>query len=479
MSLKTMDSSKKKIAGAFLIAMFLAAFEGVVVSAAAPVIVKSLHDFAMMSWIFSLYLLTCAISTPIYGKLADLYGRKRMLIIGIVIFLIGSTLCGLSQTMQQLALFRAVQGLGAGSIMTIVFTMIGDIFTLEERSVVQGGVSTVWGIAGLVGPLLGGFLIDNLSWHWIFFINLPLGLLCILILSRYVHEHRRLTHHSIDYLGTVLLSAAIGSFLYAVMNTGDSRFSYYLFAAAGIFFIVFYFWEKRAAEPVVPLFILNKGSIVVNCITFGASFILIANSVYLPLHMQSIMGHSATAAGIALATTSVTWFGTSFFLARLMRRFQARFIIMGAAAVLAFCCFLLYSLTLQSSIWQISFYALIFGIGFSGTLNTVTFIVQDSVEYKNRGAAVGINMLTRTLAQTIGVAVLGSVINAASAQYLADIGLNGLTMQDLYDNTFPQYAQILRQALFYALNHVYFITILAAACCFVLGWFVPKYRESK
>lgn len=478
MSLKTMDTDKKKIAGAFLIAMFLAAFEGVVVSTAAPVIVKSLHDFEMMSWIFSLYLLTSAISTPIYGKLADLYGRRRMLIIGIVIFLIGSTLCGLSQTMHQLAFFRAVQGLGAGSILTIVFTMIGDIFTLEERSVVQGGVSTVWGIAGLVGPLLGGFLIDNLSWHWIFFINLPFGLLCIFILSRYVHEHRQVTRHSIDYFGTVLLSAAIGSLLYAVMNAGSVELSRCL-PAAGVSLMIFYFWEKRAAEPIVPLFILNKGSIVVNCITFGVSFILIANSVYLPLHMQSVMGHSATAAGIALATTSVTWFGTSFFLARLMRRFQARFIIMGAAAVLAFCCFLLYSLTLQSSIWQISFYALIFGIGFSGTLNTITFIVQDSVAYKNRGAAVGINMLTRTLAQTIGVAVLGSVINAASAQYLADIGFNGLTMQDLYDNTFPQYAQMLRQALFYALNHVYFITILTAACCFVLGWFVPKYRESK
>lgn len=478
MSLKTMDSSKKKIAGAFLIAMFLAAFEGVVVSAAAPVIVKSLHDFEMMSWIFSLYLLTSAISTPIYGKLADLYGRKRMLIIGIVIFLIGSTLCGLSQTMHQLALFRAVQGLGAGSILTIVFTMIGDIFTLEERSVVQGGVSTVWGIAGLVGPLLGGFLIDNLSWHWIFFINLLLGLLCIFILSRYVHEHRQPARHSIDYFGAVLLSAAIGSLLYTVMNAGNLELSRCL-PAAGVSFVIFYFWEKRAAEPIVPLFILNKGSIIVNCITFGVSFILIANSVYLPLHMQSVMGHSATAAGIALATTSVTWFGTSFFLARLMRRFQARFIIMAASAVLAFCCFLLYSLTLQSSIWQISFYALIFGIGFSGTLNTITFIVQDSVEYKNRGAAVGINMLTRTLAQTIGVAVLGSVINAASAQYLEGCGLSGLTMQAFYDNTLPQYAQILRQALFYALNHVYFITILAAAGCFVLGWFVPKYRESK
>ena len=473
-----MDKTKKKIAGAFLIAIFLAAFEGVVVSTAAPVIVKSLHNFELLSWIFSLYLLTSAISTPIYGKLADLYGRKRMLIIGIVIFLFGSTLCGLSQTMHQLVAFRAVQGLGAGAIMTIVFTMIGDIFTLDERSVVQGGVSTMWGIAGLVGPLLGGFLIDYLSWHWIFFINIPFGLLCIFILSRYVHEDVQAKKHRIDILGAMLLSAAIGTFLYAVMNIGENLLlSVNLLITSMITLMIFYLWEKRVAEPIVPLFILNKNSIIVNLITFGSSFILIANSVYLPLHIQSVMGHSATAAGIALTTTSLTWFGTSFFLARLMHRFPVRFIIMGASAVLFVCCLLLYNLTLESTIWQVAGYALIFGIGFSATLNTVTFIVQDSVEYENRGAAVGINMLTRTLAQTIGVAVLGAVINIFAAKYLAMQNLAGITMQDFYDNTYPQYFDILRQGLFFGLEHVYAIMAAMAVACFILGYFVPNYKK--
>ena len=148
----------------------------------------------MISWIFSLYLLASAVSTPIYGKLADLYGRKRMFIIGILIFLVGSILCGLAQSMLQLVLFRAVQGMGAGAILTIGFTIIGDIFTLEERSIVQGGISTVWGVAGLIGPLLGGFLIDYLSWHWIFFVNIPLCIFCIYILSRYVHEQKPTKH---------------------------------------------------------------------------------------------------------------------------------------------------------------------------------------------------------------------------------------------------------------------------------------------
>ena len=216
-----MDKTKQKIAFSFLVAIFLAAFEGVVVSTAAPVIVKSLHDFEMLSWIFSIFLLTSAISTPIYGKLADLYGRKRIFIIGISIFLIGSLFAGLSQTMTQLIIFRGIQGIGAGAILTIGFTMIGDIFTVEERSIIQGAVSSIWGIAGLIGPLLGGFLIDYLSWHWIFLINIPFGLICIYILVKFVHEQKPTIKPKIDYIGAILLSIAIGTFLYGTMQLNE------------------------------------------------------------------------------------------------------------------------------------------------------------------------------------------------------------------------------------------------------------------
>ncbi len=474
-----MDMVKKKIAFAFLVAIFLAAFEGVVVSTAAPVIVKSLHEFSMISWIFSIYLLTSAISTPIYGKLADLYGRKRMLIIGIIIFLIGSTLSGLSQTMQQLICFRGIQGLGAGAILTICFTMIGDIFTLEERSVVQGGVSTMWGVAGLIGPLLGGFLIDYLSWHWIFFINVPFGILCIYILGRYVHEVKPTKHPSIDYLGAILLSLAIGTFLYAVMDVNKNfNTAVYLFIFCFICSILFYLQEKRAKEPIVPLFILNRGTIVVSVITFAVSFILIANTVYLPLHIQSIMGYSATLAGISLVTVSVAWFFSSLSLARLMKRFDAKYIVMGASLILIFSSYLLTFLKMDTPIWHVPLLVFPFGFAFSGTLNTLIFIVQDSVEYNKRGAAVGLNMLTRTLAQTIGVAVLGALINISTESFITTHGLNGITMQDFYDNTLPQYHELLRQALYSALQHVYMTSIGIAVCCFLLAYFVPKYKAN-
>ena len=456
-----MDKTKQKIAFSFLIAIFLAAFEGVVVSTAAPVIVKSLHNFKMISWIFSIFLLTSAISTPIYGKLADLYGRKRIFMIGISIFLFGSLLAGLSQTMHQLIIFRGIQGIGAGAIFTIGFTMIGDIFTLEERSIIQGAISTIWGIAGLVGPLLGGFLIDYLSWQWIFFINIPFGLLS-------------------DYLGAILLSIAIGSLLYGVMSLDEDFYlGVILLVITLISSILFYIQEARTSEPIVPLFILNKSSIIVNIITFISSFILIACSVYLPLHIQSIMGYSATIAGISLIGTSIAWFMSSISIAKLMKKYPTNIIVMFSSLILIFSSWLLTQLTIDTPLWHLSIYVFFFGFGFSGTLNTLTFIVQDSVKYNLRGAAVGLNMLTRTLAQTIGVTVLGAVLNVSTADFIQAHNLISITMQDFYDNTAPQYHELLRQALFYSLNNIYYILVGSSVLCLILSYFVPKHQSQK
>ncbi len=192
-----------------MLAMFLAAVEGTIVTMATPTIVKNLQGFELISLVFSVYLLTSAISTPIYGKLSDLYGRKNTLSIGILIFLAGSFLCGLSQSMAMLIAFRAIQGLGAGAIFTVSFTIIGDVFPIEERSRVQGGLSTVWGIATLVGPFLGGFLIDILSWHWIFFINIPFGFLSVILLQRSLKETFDKKKRNIDYAGTITFSLAM------------------------------------------------------------------------------------------------------------------------------------------------------------------------------------------------------------------------------------------------------------------------------
>ncbi|WP_301859249.1 MDR family MFS transporter [uncultured Megasphaera sp.] len=476
-----MDRRKKTIAFAFFVAIFLAAFEGVVVSAAAPVIVKSFQQFDMISWIFSMYLLTTAVSTPLYGKLADMYGRKKMLMIGISIFLTGSTLCGLSRGMEELIVLRCIQGLGAGSILTICFTLIGDIFSLKERAVIQGGISTVWGIAGLVGPLLGGFLIDYVSWHWIFFINIPFGILCLVILSTYVQEAERTGSHHIDYGGAVLLSVCISSLLYAIMTTPEATvYTYLCWLCAAVTAVLFYYQETRAAEPIVPVFILSGKKLSITGITFIASFILISNTVYIPLHMQTLMGYSATVAGLSMVTISVSWFGSSFFLSRYMQKFEARKIVMAASGVLFFSSASLQLLPDQAPVWLVPVLMFPFGIGFSFTLNTLIFIVQDSVPYEQRGAAVGLNMLTRTIAQAVGVTLLGAVINSSSAAWLSVHAAVPMTMQDMYmPGISPDMLSVLREALLFALHRVYAVSALAAVIAVVVSYFVPPYSKAE
>ena len=224
-----MNSRKRSIAAALMVAMFLGAVEGTVVTTAIPTIVKDLQGFEIISSVFSVYLLTSAITTPIYGKLSDLYGRKNMLSIGIIIFLIGSFLCGLSQTMYMLIGARAIQGIGAGAIFTVTYTIIGDVFTLEERPKIQGIISSVWGIASLVGPFLGGILIDLLSWHWIFFINLPFGIISVVLIQRNLDEVFEKKKHSIDFAGIITLSLAMVIFLNIFLSNEDMSSSNNIF----------------------------------------------------------------------------------------------------------------------------------------------------------------------------------------------------------------------------------------------------------
>ena len=229
-----MDYRKRNILIALMVAMFLGAVEGTVVTTAIPTIVKDLQGFEIISLVFSVYLLTSAISTPIYGKLSDLYGRKNILSIGIIIFLVGSCLCGVSQTMYMLIGARAIQGVGAGAIFTVTYTIVGDVFNLEERPKVQGLIGTVWGIASLAGPFLGGVLIDMLSWHWIFFINLPFGILSVILIQRNLDETFEKKKHKIDFAGIITLSAAMIIFLNIFLSAENISFNRNIFIVISV-----------------------------------------------------------------------------------------------------------------------------------------------------------------------------------------------------------------------------------------------------
>lgn len=476
------DSRKVNIVIALMVAMFLAAVEGTVVTTAVPTIVKDLQGFEIISLVFSVYLLTAAISTPIYGKLSDLYGRKNILSIGIIIFLVGSFLCGLSQTMYMLVAFRAIQGLGAGAIITITYTIIGDEFTLAERSKVQGSIGTVWGIASLAGPFLGGILIDILSWHWIFFLNLPFGILSVILLQRNLMEDFEKKKHPIDFAGIITLSAAMIVFLSIFLSTGNESFGRHIYIVLSvgttmILLLAFYKIEKRAKEPIFPFDIFTKTSTIVNLVSFLASAILIGANVYMPIYLQNVLGFNAKISGLALVPMSVSWLIASVILGKYMAKYGGKAVILVSNAVLLISTALLSTLGVNSSLVLVIIYVFIMGFGFGGVLTALTIIIQESVAYNKRGAATAANSLLRTLGQTIGVSVFGGMFNLYIIKYFTQLGIKGVDPGNLYEssvnNTVITGEQI-RLSLNGSLHVLFIILVLISVVSIILSMAIPK-----
>ncbi|WP_125154250.1 MDR family MFS transporter [Clostridium rectalis] len=480
-----MDLKKTNIIIAIMVAMFLAAVEGTVVTTAIPTIVKDLDGFQLISFVFSMYLLTSAISTPIYGKLADLYGRKSTLSVGIIIFLIGSSFCGLSSNMYQLIAFRALQGLGAGAIFTVTYTIVGDEFNLEEKAKVQGWLSTVWGVASLIGPFLGGFLLESLSWHWIFFINIPFGLLSIVLLHKSLNENFEKKKHKIDFLGTVVLSLAIISLLYVVFSVekGCSGLSPSIIISiilTVLFLVLFYFVEKKAEEPIIPFEILTKTNIVVNTITFLCAAILIAMDVYMPLFIQNVLGFPPTISGLTMSPMSVAWLLSAVILSKIISKYGARNITFISIIILVVSSSLLSTLNTSSSLINIIIYGSIMGFGFGGAFTILTIMVQMSVDYNNRGAATATNALLKTLGQTVGVSVFGTIFNLNIVKYFSSRGINGVDPNNLYSTNSKGLeisADQITASLGSALHMVFVTLIFVAVLCAVLSLMLPKKIE--
>lgn len=474
-----MESKKKNIVIALMVAMFLAAVEGTIVTIAVPTIVNDLKGFENISLIFSVYLLASAVSTPIYGKLADLYGRKNVLSIGIIIFLTGSLLCGLSRTMNMLIVFRAVQGLGAGSIFTITYTIVGDIFTLDQKPKIQGSIGSVWGIASLAGPFLGGFIIDVLSWHWLFFINLPFGILSVVLLQRNLKEHFKKKKHHIDYAGIIVFSAAIIILLNTFLtneNAGTSPiFVGFSLLSALILLFIFYIIEKKSKEPIIPLDIFTKTTILINALSFLNSMTMIGNSVYLPVYLQNILGYNPTLSGLIIAPMTVSWLISSFLLGKCITKLGGKTILIFSNMTMFISLVLLSFLNTQSSLPYIIMCNIIFGAGLGGAFATLTIAVQSSAAYNKRGAAMAANALLRTLGQTIGISIMGGVFNFYIIQFFNNIGINGINPSNIYtsSNTAVTLEQI-KLSLNNSLHHLYIILATISAISIFLALILPK-----
>ncbi len=451
-----MERQKQTIAAAIMIATFLAAFDVTVLATATPTIVADLGDMSMSSWIFSMYLFFSAVSTPLYGKLADLYGRRKILTIGILIFMFGSLGCGLSGSMTSLVFWRAVQGLGTGSIFTVTPTIVGDLYTLKERAIVQGGISTTWGVAGLVGPVLGGLFIDFLNWHWVFFVNVPFCLICLAAFERYLKESRLKKKPVIDYAGAFLLTLAVGALLYACMAGIEQGTALYAVGAAILAGAAFRRVEEKAAEPVIPPDILTRPMLLNLTVTLLISVTLIALNVYIPSWLQQVHHVDATLSGLALASMSFAWMLSSFSMERVL-------FFLGLRRAVVFSCFIIAATAAALAVWGDRSYLtavtidFFFGFGFSGVLTLLMFMIQDAVPYEKRGAAVGTGALTRSIGQTLGIAAIGTFVNVSI-------------------NSCPR-GTSLESALSLTFHRLFLVIAVLAVCAALVSMFLPKVHE--
>jgi EmrB/QacA subfamily drug resistance transporter len=401
-----------------LSALFIGALDSTVVTTATTSIVKDLQGLSLIGWIFSIYTLTTCVTTPIFGKLADLFGRKLIFTIGLSLFLIGSILCGAAETMTQLIWFRAIQGIGAGALTPVIFTIIGDMYTGEQRGKVQGVLSSMWSIAGLVGPFVGGYFVDTISWRWIFYMNIPISIVSFVLVLGFLNEKfDKVAKSRIDYWGALTFTISVSCLLLALLTGGEtyawnSPTIIGLFAVSFVFLAVFLFVESAAKEPMLPLSLFRERRLTIPYVLGFFGFCIVAGvTIYIPLWIQNVMGLSATTSGLMLMPMSLAWPIASNLSGRYMFRFGAgRFMLLGTILV-AVGALWLYTLHEGSSYWHVIGLLVLIGFGM-GCISTPAIVtIQNSAAANMRGVATSTNSFMGTLGQTVAVAVFGMLFN--------------------------------------------------------------------
>ena len=422
------------IIGALLLGMLLAALDQTIVATALPTIAGDLHGLSHLSWVVTAYLLASTISTPLWGKLGDLYGRKTFFEASIVIFLIGSALAGLSHTMLQLIAFRAVQGIGGGGLLTGAQTIVADVVPARERGRYQGLFGSVFGVTSVLGPLIGGFFVDNLSWRWVFYVNLPIGVVGLAVVAAVLPGHLRRAHHKIDYLGTVLLAGAATS-LVLLTSLGGTTYAWssapiFIMGAAAVVLGAAFVWaEGRAAEPVIPLHLFrNRVFSAASAVGFVVGFALFGAIAYLPQYMQIVKGVSPTVSGLRLLPLMAGLLTTSIVTGRLVSRWgRYRVFPIVGTATMTVGLYLLSHLGVATGVWLSSLYMLVLGAGIGASLQVLVVAVQNAVSYADLGAATGGATFFRSIGGSFGTAVFGAVFSNVLVGNLAS-SLHGLSL---------------------------------------------------
>jgi len=499
-----------------LLAMFLSSLDQTVVGTAMPRIISDLGGFSHYTWVTTAYIITSAVAIPITGKLTDMYGRKYFYIGGIILFIIASFLCGLSNTMTHIIIFRGIQGIGAGIIMANSFTVIGDIFPPAERGKYQGLMSGVFGVSSIIGPTLGGFITDNISWHWVFFINIPLGILIIaLFIFFFPHISPGHIKHRIDYAGLTTFVLSVVPLMLALSWGGvdyawNSPQIIGMFVFAAVMLALFLVIESRASEPIIPLSLFKNRIVAVSeIVTFFTGIGMFGGIIFIPLFFQGVLGATATASGSFLTPMMLGMVFGSFISGQLLSRAGGHYRIQGAAGliIMATGTFLLSRMNMETTYGIAVVNIVVTGVGLGILMPLYTIAVQNAVPYKLLGVATSSTAFFRAIGGSVGLAILGSVMNNRFAgeimNRLPDVVKSNIPQQQLdamINNPealvspdaqsqlqgllshfgqqgsalYDQVIQALHNSLSLALSDVFFIGFIILVIAFIANLFIPE-----
>ncbi|MBA9062840.1 EmrB/QacA subfamily drug resistance transporter [Methylobacterium fujisawaense] len=475
---KPSETRRPLVLAAVMAAMFMIAIEATIVSTAMPQIAGQLGDLHLYAWVFASFLLTQTATTVVFGKLSDLYGRRPVLLFGIAVFLAGSLLCGLAWSMPSLILFRLVQGVGAGAIQPVSLTVVGDLYSARERGRVQGFLASVWGISSVAGPLVGGLIIGHLSWPWIFWINLPIGVIAAGLFLRFLHEGVERRSRQIDVIGAALFTAAIAALMLALTEAGESAeaalWPALAFVVAAILFVV---QERRAPDPMLDIQLwMQRPIATANTATLLSGMTVIGLTAFLPMYVQGVLRQSPLIAGLTLTLMVLGWPIGATTAARSFVRFGLRPILLVGATLLPLGAIAFVALGPDTSPVVAACGSVVMGLGMGFLSTAAIVIIQDSVAWAQRGAATASNIFSRNLGSTLGATVLGAVLNYRLAHPSSGPAVNSDQLRRLLDDpgSLGAGGEAIRHGLQHALHGTFWTVFVVAVLTLLLSLLVPR-----
>jgi len=472
------ESSRAPVIASVMATMSMVAIEATIVSTAMPQIVADLGGLALYSWVFSAFLLAQTALTVVFGNLADIYGRKPIMLSGIAIFVLGSILAGFSWSMPTMILFRLIQGIGAGAMQPVAMIIVADLYPARERGKIQGYLASVWAISAVLGPVVGGLIIRNFSWAWIFWINIPIGMIAAAGFVTFLHENIQHERRSIDVGGATTFMIAVASLLIGLTKAGTSDTGIFA-AAAGVFCIsavAFVVQERRTANPMVSFALWSHRPIAAaNGVALLSGMALMGLTTFVPIYVQIVLHRSPVVAGLALTTMLVGWPAGATVAARLFHRFGLHQLLLTGALLLPLGAALFVLLTPQSSPVIAGIGSLVMGFGMGLLSVSSLVLIQEIVDWSQRGSATASNLFSRNLGSTLGATVLGAVLNHGLTRSTGGLSVTSDQLRQLIEmppGSMPGDA-VLRTALQHSLNLTFWAMLAITVVVVAIAFLVP------